>query len=58
MSKLLYDDNFKHVSYHTTNVAKTFARIRKQQAEEAAKRDAEAEAVELEAARKVRKIGK
>ena len=65
MGKLLYDENFKHVSYHSTDVKKTFARIRKQQAEAKAKQEAEfaaaqaeAETIEAEAQRKVRRIAK
>lgn len=40
MSKLNNDENFKHVSYHATDLRKTFARVRKQQAEEKAAREA------------------
>ena len=53
MGKLLNDEGFKHVHYNVTNVSKTFARIRKEQAEEAAKKKAESEAISVEAAIKV-----
>ena len=61
MGKLLNDEGFKHVDYYQTDVRKTFARIRKQQAEEKATREreeeeakAEALSIEEEAQRKVR----
>jgi len=38
MKKLPDDEKFKYVDYQHTNLRVTFARIRKQQAEEAAKR--------------------
>jgi len=34
MGKFLHDDRFKHVSYHETNLQKTFARIRAKAAAE------------------------
>jgi hypothetical protein len=46
MSKLLNDEGFKHISYHTTDVRKTFARYRarlKAIAEAEAKEKAEKE---------------
>ncbi len=45
MSKLHNDDRFKHVNYQVTNLEKTFARIRKQQAEEKAARERDAKEV-------------
>ncbi len=61
MGKLLNDELFKHINYHGTDLRKTFARIRKQQAEEKAAREreeaaakAEALSIEEEVQRKVR----
>ena len=34
MSKLLNEDRFQHISYHHTDIRKTFARARKKIAEE------------------------
>jgi hypothetical protein len=47
MKPLLYEDRFKHVDLHHTNVAATFARIRREQQQrvDAQKREDE-EAVE------------
>lgn len=63
MGKLLYDENFRHVSLYATDVKKTFARVRKQQADARAAREAaqaealaDAEANALEAKRKVRAL--
>lgn len=58
MGKLLNDENFKHISYHATDVKKTWARARKRLAEEKAKREAESAAVKLEQSIKVRRIAK
>lgn len=52
MGKLLNDENFKHVNYHGTDLRKTFARIRKQQAEERTHKLAKEDEVKL----KVRSI--
>lgn len=61
MGKLLNDENFKHISYHATDVKKTWARERKRLAELKAARErdeaaakAEALSIEEEAQRKVR----
>ena len=47
MGKLLNDEGFKHIHYNATDLHKTFARVRKQQAEEAASRKAKDEAVSI-----------
>ena len=53
MSKLLNDEGFKHIHYNATDLRKTFARVRKEQAEKKAKQDADAEAITVEQAVKV-----
>ncbi len=58
MGKLLNDEQFKHVSYHHTDVSKTFARERKRLADLKAAREAEEAAAEAEREAKVRKINK
>ena len=54
MGKLHHPDRFKNVSYHHTDLGKTFARIRKQQAEQTAKDKAD----EAQAATVVRPLVK
>ena len=54
MGKLHHPDRFKNVSYHHTDLEKTFARIRRQQAEQAAKDKAD----EAQAATVVRPLVK
>ena len=56
MGKLLYDEIFKHVSYHTTDVRKTWAREYKRLAALKAVREAEAAAAQAEIKAKVHKI--
>lgn len=63
MGKLNNDEGFRHISYHATDVRKTWTRERKRLAEEKTRRDAEAvaaklveEAIEREAVSKVRRI--
>lgn len=58
MGKLNNDENFRHINYYETDLRKTFARVRKQQAELKAKQDAEATANKQEASAKVRRIAK
>ena len=58
MGKLNNDEGFKHITYHHTDVKKTWARERKRLADLKAKQDAEAEAVKSEQADKVRRIQK
>lgn len=47
MGKLNNDEGFRHISYHATDVRKTWARERKRLAELKAKQAAEAEATKL-----------
>lgn len=56
MGKLLNDEGFRHISYHATDVKKTWARERARLKELKAKQDAESEAVKAEQAVKVRVI--
>ena len=58
MGKLLYDEMFRHVNYHSTDVRKTIARERKRLADLKAAKEAEDAALQAERAEKVRKIGK
>ena len=58
MGKLLNDEGFKHISYHATDVRKTWARERKRLADLKAKQEAEAAAVKQEQSAKVRRIAK
>ena len=53
MGKLLNDEQFRHVSYHSTDVRKTWARERKRLADLKIVAD---NAAEVERAEKVRKI--
>ena len=56
MGKLLNEEMFRHVNYHSTDVRKTWARERKRLTDLKAKQDAEDAAVQAERAEKVRKI--
>ena len=58
MGKLNNDEGFKHIHYNATDLHKTFARVRKQQAEEAASKKAKDEAVSVEQAVKIRMLRK
>ena len=52
MGKFLYDERFKYVDYHVTDLKKRFDRVRREQ-REAAERQ---KAAQLEATQKVRKM--
>ena len=56
MGKLLNDEGFKYISYHATDVKKTWARERKRLAELKVAREAEEAAIALEVKHKVRAI--
>jgi hypothetical protein len=58
MGKMLNDEGFKHVHYNETNLQRTFARVRKQQAEVAAKAEAEVKACTIEQDVKLRVLRK
>lgn len=53
MGKLNNDEGFKHIHYNATDLHKTFARVRKEQAEKKAKAEAESAAITVEQAVKV-----
>ena len=58
MGKLNNDEGFKHVHYNVTNVAKTFARVRQEQAKRKAEQEVSAKATTIEQELKVRVLHK
>jgi hypothetical protein len=58
MGKLNNDEGFKHIHYNATDLRKTFARVRQEQAKAKALQEAQAKAITIEQDVKLRVLRK